>query len=103
MRIDMVNLADLVLDPRNAREHDRRNIDEIKRSLQAFGQHAPLVVQRSTNRVLIGNGRQHTDRGRAAETAALHDRAGPALLRRNNRQMGAIHGTSSKAGEITCL
>ena len=57
MRIDMVNLADLVLDPRNAREHDRRNIDEIKRSLQAFGQHAPLVVQRSTNRVLIGNGR----------------------------------------------
>jgi len=57
MRIDMVALADLVLDPRNAREHDRRNIDEIKRSLQAFGQHAPLVVQRSTNRVLIGNGR----------------------------------------------
>ena len=53
----IVAISELVSDKKNARRHSKRNIDEIKRSLVAFGQHAPLVVQRSTNRVLVGNGR----------------------------------------------
>ncbi len=43
--------------PVNARKHNERNIEEICRSLREFGKHAPLVVQRSTGRVLVGNGR----------------------------------------------
>jgi DNA modification methylase len=52
-----VGLGLLFPDPANARKHSERNIEEIARSLREFGQHAPLVVQRSTNRILVGNGR----------------------------------------------
>lgn len=51
------DISTLITDPSNARKHSQRNIDEVKASLAEFGQHAPLVVQRSTNRVLVGNGR----------------------------------------------
>jgi ParB-like chromosome segregation protein Spo0J len=54
---ETVRLNALVLDSANARKHSERNIEEISRSLREFGQHAPLVVQKSTNRILIGNGR----------------------------------------------
>jgi DNA modification methylase len=56
MEVTTVNLDELREDDRNAREHDARNIKEIMRSLQDFGQHRPFVVQRGTNRVLVGNG-----------------------------------------------
>lgn len=54
--VEMVPLRTLVPDHRNARKHNDRNIEEIKRSLRDFGQHRPFVVQRKTNRVIIGNG-----------------------------------------------
>jgi len=57
MQIEQVALDALLPDSANARKHGERNLEEIKRSLQEFGQHAPLVVQRSTMRVLVGNGR----------------------------------------------
>lgn len=57
MKIERARLADLVPDQRNARKHSSRNIDEVMRSLKEFGQHAPLVVQRSSGRVLVGNAR----------------------------------------------
>lgn len=57
MQIETVELADLVMDKKNARKHNDRNIKEVQRSLDEFGQHAPLVVQRKTNRILVGNGR----------------------------------------------
>ncbi len=44
-------------DSANARVHNDRNLREIARSFQEFGQHAPLVVQKGTNRILVGNGR----------------------------------------------
>jgi hypothetical protein len=50
------NLDDLTPDSANARLHSKRNIDEIARSLKEFGQHRPFVVQKSTGRILIGNG-----------------------------------------------
>jgi ParB-like chromosome segregation protein Spo0J len=52
-----VPLAQLAYDPRNARKHDRRNIDAIKHSLQRFGQRIPIIVQREGMVVRAGNGR----------------------------------------------
>lgn len=57
MKTESVPLAWLIPDGKNARKHDEKNLNEVRRSLEQFGQHAPLVVQRGTNRVLIGNGR----------------------------------------------
>ena len=56
MELTRVDLSKLKLDDKNARKHSARNIEEIKRSLEEFGQHRALVVQRSTNKILIGNG-----------------------------------------------
>jgi ParB-like chromosome segregation protein Spo0J len=51
-----VKLSKLKPDAKNARKHSERNIGEIIRSLESFGQHRPFVVQRGTNRILVGNG-----------------------------------------------
>ncbi|MBL8802127.1 MAG: ParB N-terminal domain-containing protein [Planctomycetes bacterium] len=50
-------LPALTLDPANARSHDERNLDAIAASLKQFGQAEPLVVQRSSGKVIGGNGR----------------------------------------------
>ena len=52
-----VPLAQLCLDPANARLHPERNLDSIADSLKRFGQVEPLIVQASTGRVIGGNGR----------------------------------------------
>lgn len=55
--IEKVPLIRLTEDPDNARLHPERNMDAIKASLKAYGQVEPLVAQRSTGRVIGGNGR----------------------------------------------
>ena len=55
-QIERVPLKRLVPDARNARLHNERNIEEIKKSLKELGQHRPFVVQRGSNRVIVGNG-----------------------------------------------
>lgn len=57
MELREVELDELETDPINARKHSNRNIEEIARSLREFGQHAPLVVQKGTNKIIVGNGR----------------------------------------------
>ena len=57
MEITNVPIASLKIDEKNARKHSDCNIREVIRSLESFGQHAPIVVQRGTNKILIGNGR----------------------------------------------
>ncbi len=47
-----VPLDDLVPDPANAR---KGNVSVIVASLQEFGQHRPIVVQRSSKRIIAGN------------------------------------------------
>lgn len=47
-----VPVGELVPYPGNAR---RGNVDLIAQSLSAYGQYRPLVVQTSTNHVLVGN------------------------------------------------
>lgn len=54
--VEIVALKKLVPDSRNARLHNERNIEEIKKSLHELGQHRPFVVQRETNKVIVGNG-----------------------------------------------
>src|SRR5882672_3877642 len=57
LAIRRVPLASLHADPSNAREHGEKNLDAIRASLTRFGQAEPLVVQKSTGRVVGGNGR----------------------------------------------
>lgn len=54
LRVEVVTVASLQLDPANARRHSPRNVDAIVASLQAFGQRRPLVVH--GNVVVAGNG-----------------------------------------------
>ena len=55
--IKRVSLDALHLDPSNAREHGQENMQAIVASLKKFGQAEPIVVQKSTGRVVGGNGR----------------------------------------------
>ncbi len=57
LTVRRVALDSLHLDPANAREHGPKNLEAIVASLRRFGQAEPLVVQRSTGRVIGGNGR----------------------------------------------
>jgi len=56
-RVERVRLSDLHLDKSNLRGHGDAEIDLIVRSLTIFGQYKPLVVDRRTMTVRIGNGR----------------------------------------------
>lgn len=57
MEVKRVALDELHQDPANARLHHEVNLDAIVASLQRFGQAEPLVVQKSTGRIIGGNGR----------------------------------------------
>lgn len=56
MTTQTVPLDSLTPDPRNARRHDARNLAEIRRSLERFGQFRPFVVQASGMVIRVGNG-----------------------------------------------
>lgn len=56
-RMITVAVADLELDPHNLRAHGPESIKACMDSLTAFGQVEPLVVQKSSMRVIGGNGR----------------------------------------------
>jgi hypothetical protein len=51
-----VPIADLALDPRNARAHGEENIAAIAASLKAFGQLKPIVANRRNREIVAGNG-----------------------------------------------
>lgn len=55
MRVREIPLDELKADPRNARSHGRSNLEAIKRSLAAFGQQKPIVVD-CDGIVRAGNG-----------------------------------------------
>ncbi|MBK8172778.1 MAG: DNA modification methylase [Sandaracinaceae bacterium] len=52
-----VPIESIHLDPANARAHPERNLQSIKGSLARFGQVEPLVILKSTGRIIGGNGR----------------------------------------------
>jgi DNA modification methylase len=51
-----VNIDSIKQDPKNARKHPDRNLETIKKSLSAFGQRKPVVVNRNTGHIEAGNG-----------------------------------------------
>jgi len=55
MKTETVKIKELANDPANVRQHDERNLDAIKASLQRFGQQKPIVVD-SKGIVVAGNG-----------------------------------------------
>lgn len=57
LTIRRVALDTLHADPANARAHGERNLEAIAASLKQFAQVEPLVVQRSSGKVIGGNGR----------------------------------------------
>lgn len=52
-----VELADLTLDPSNARRHPTRNMEAVKASLARFGQRQVVVIQKAGMVVRAGNAR----------------------------------------------
>lgn len=54
MKVEIVPVGSLTLDPENARRHSPRNLDAIAGSLSTFGQRRPLVIWGET--VIAGNG-----------------------------------------------
>lgn len=52
MKVERVPMSSLRLDDRNAR---KGNVAAIADSLRELGQHRPLVIQRGTNKILVGN------------------------------------------------
>ena len=57
IEITKVKLSDLKLDLDNLRGHNEPEIDLLVRSLTIFGQFKPLIVDKATMTVKIGNGR----------------------------------------------
>jgi DNA modification methylase len=55
MEIRKVAIADLVLDPSNARRHDEKNLAAIKGSLKKYGQQKNIVIDKN-NVIRAGNG-----------------------------------------------
>lgn len=57
LKIEKVKLSELKLDLNNLRGHGQSQIDLIVRSLTIFGQFKPIIVDKNTMEVKIGNGR----------------------------------------------
>ena len=55
LRIKKISIDQLISDPKNARTHDKKNIEAIKSSLTKFGQRKPIVVM-GDGTVIAGNG-----------------------------------------------
>lgn len=56
MEICRVSVDSLKLDDTNARSHSDESVKAIAATLSSFGQYGPLVVRKSDNVVLAGNG-----------------------------------------------
>lgn len=69
MKLTEVPLEKLIIDPQNARAHGKRNLETVGGSLDAFGQVENLVVQKSSMRVIGGNGRLQVMRDRGDKSA----------------------------------
>jgi ParB-like chromosome segregation protein Spo0J len=55
MEIETLRIADLTLDPKNARQHDAKNLKAIEGSLTQFGQRKPIVIT-DAGTIVAGNG-----------------------------------------------
>ena len=63
-----VAIADLSPHPENYRAHPHEQVRRIRTSLETHGQYRPLVVQKSTMRILAGHGVWEAAKSRGEET-----------------------------------
>ncbi len=56
LKLLIIDIGKVMIDPRNARKHPDANLEAIKHSLQAYGQRKPIVVNSETNYIEAGNG-----------------------------------------------
>ncbi|MBG1233487.1 site-specific DNA-methyltransferase [Aestuariivirga litoralis] len=56
LQIESIKLESLVLNPRNARTHSRRQIQQIAKSIRSFGFASPVLIDEN-NVILAGHGR----------------------------------------------
>lgn len=56
IRIEVLGINDVHVWENNARIHTKRNYDELKKSLVKWGQTKPILVQKSSMRIIAGNG-----------------------------------------------
>ena len=61
LRIELVTIGRLKLDPRNPRVHSDRQIKQIARSIKAFGFNVPVLADQDGN-LLAGHGRVYAAR-----------------------------------------
>ena len=57
MKTQKIALTKLIPDPQNANTHGEQNLSVIRKNIEKFGMYAPLVVQKSTMNIIVGNGR----------------------------------------------
>lgn len=55
MKLEILQISELIPDPNNARKHDDTNLRAIAGSLREFGQRKPIVISQ-TNLIVAGNG-----------------------------------------------
>ena len=55
MKVEVKKISELHVAEKNVRKHPQKQLDEMKRSFDMFGQYRPLVVT-SDGEVLVGNG-----------------------------------------------
>lgn len=70
--VEEAAIESLQLDPANARTHGERNLAAIQSSLEQFGQVEPILVQKSTRRVIAGHGRLEAMRALGMERCQVH-------------------------------
>ena len=68
MKIENLKIADLKPLEKNVRKHNEKQITELKRSLEQFGQTRAIVIDEDNN-ILIGNGLYFAMKSRGDETA----------------------------------
>ena len=94
MRVQAIPLKSLVFDPKNPRSHNQRNLDAIQASLNRHGQVEPLLVQRSTQMVIAGNGRLEAMKSMSWEYAQC------VLLDVNDQQARELSIALNRTGEL---
>jgi ParB-like chromosome segregation protein Spo0J len=55
MKLENLQIQNLILDPENARQHNEQNINAIMGSLEEFGQRKPIVIT-ADGVIVAGNG-----------------------------------------------
>ena len=56
LHVERVPIGSVHQYPNNVMQHPEKNLRAIEKSLKRFGQYVPLVVQKSTDFILRGNG-----------------------------------------------